>query len=43
VIQTLCPRFHSIRYPLEGKNDLVTIVAMASFEGVWIKIIGEKS
>ena len=28
---------------MEGKNDMVTLVAMASFEGVVIKILGEKS
>jgi len=28
---------------LEGKNDMITLVAMASFEGVVIKMLGEKT
>ena len=28
---------------MEGKNDMITLVAMASFEGVVIKMLGEKT
>ena len=41
--QTLAPRFHSSKYPLEAQNDNITMIAMASFEGVVIRVVGEKS
>ena len=43
LIQVIAPRFHSKRFPLEYKDDIVTLVAMACPESVVINVMLEKT
>ena len=42
-IQVIAPRFHSKRFPLEYKDDNITLVAMACPESVVINVMLEKT